>query len=183
MLTTTDVVLNRELSPKNLHVQWIGESDSYATTQEDAIIATDARTGKSRTLITKQEIGELLGEDSFMAMPRYAFDAEGNLVVTSLSKLYTIDIEGRSIISQYSYPKVEGQPLANVKRQNGNGPLFAYTIDNNLYLFDGEKHTAVTAFEDKNIVCGQSVSRNEFGITHGIFFSPDSKQLAFFQKD
>ena len=183
LLTTTDVVLNRELSPKNLHVQWIGESDSYATTQEDAIIATDARTGKSRTLITKQEIGELMGEDSFMAMPRYAFDAEGNLVVTSLSKLYTIDIEGRSIISQYSYPKVEGQPLANVKRQNGNGPLFAYTIDNNLYLFDGEKHTAVTAFEDKNIVCGQSVSRNEFGITHGIFFSPDSKQLAFFQKD
>ena len=80
LLTTTDVVLNRELSPKNLHIQWIGESDCYATTQEDAIIATDARTGKSRTLITKQEIDALMGEDSFMAMPRYAFDEEGNFI-------------------------------------------------------------------------------------------------------
>ena len=79
LLTTADVVLNRELSPKNLHIQWIGASDSYAPTREDAIIATDARTGKSRTLITKQEIYELI-EVKFAFMPRYAFNAEGNLV-------------------------------------------------------------------------------------------------------
>ncbi len=182
LLTTADVVLNRELSPKNLYVQWIGESDSYATTEGDAIITTDARTGKSHTLITKQEIDELIG-DKFMAMPRYAFDISGNLVIGSMSKIYTIDTENRSVVSQYSYPKVEGKQLANISQQPGNGPLFAYTIENNLYLFDGEKHTAITAFDDKNIVSGQSVSRNEFGITHGIFFSPDASQLAFFQKD
>ena len=182
LLTTADVVLNRELSPKNLHIQWIGASDSYATTREDAIIATDARTGKSRTLITKQEIYELI-EVKFAFMPRYAFNAEGNLVVSTPTEIFTIDLEGKNIISRHKIPFVEGKSLANMSHQPGDGPLFAYTIDNNLYLFDGEKHTAVTAFEDKNIVCGQSVSRNEFGITHGIFFSPDASQLAFFQKD
>lgn len=182
LLTNEDVVLNRNLSPKNLYVQWVGESDSYATTKDDAIVATDARTGKSRTLITKQEICEVIGGE-FAAMPRYAFDAAGNLVVRSLGKIYTIDLANRSVVSQYDFPVAEGKQVANVAQQPGNGPLFAYTIENNLYLFDGENHTAVTAFEDKNIVSGQSVSRNEFGITHGIFFSPDAKQLAFFQKD
>ncbi len=182
LLTNEDVVLNRNLSPKNLYVQWVGESDSYATTKDDAIVATDARTGKSRTLITKQEICEVIGGE-FAAMPRYAFDAAGDLVVRSLGKIYTIDLANRRVVSQYDFPVVEGKQVANVAQQPGNGPLFAYTIENNLYLFDGENHTAVTAFEDKNIVSGQSVSRNEFGITHGIFFSPDAKQLAFFQKD
>lgn len=182
LLTAEDVVLNRNLSPKNFPVQWIGASDVYATTVDNTIVATDARTGKSKDLIAKQEIEELTGE-KFMAMPRYAFDAAGNLVVSSMSKIITIDLENRSILSQHAFPAVEGKRPANITHQPDNGPLFAYTIENNLYLFDGEKHTAVTANEDKNIVSGQSVSRNEFGITHGIFFSPDAKQLAFFQKD
>ncbi|MBP3289765.1 MAG: DPP IV N-terminal domain-containing protein [Alistipes sp.] len=182
LLTNEDVVLNRALSPKNFAVQWIGATDSYATTVDNAIVATDARTGKSRTLISKQEIDELLG-DTFTHMPRYTFDKAGNLVVSTMGKIYTIDLESRSILSQHAFPTVKDKQIANVTHQPNNGPLFAYTIENNLYLFDGENHKAVTAFEDKNIVSGQSVSRNEFGITHGIFFSPDATQLAFFQKD
>lgn len=42
---------------------------------------------------------------------------------------------------------------------------------------------AVTHFEDKNIVAGSSVSRNEFGISGGLFPSPDKSLLAFYQKD
>ena len=41
----------------------------------------------------------------------------------------------------------------------------------------------VTNFEDKNIVCGATVSRNEFGISGGLFPSPDNKRLAFYKKD
>ena len=62
--------------------------------------------------------------------------------------------------------------------------MYAYTIDNNLYYMDerGNSYT-VTADEDKNIVNGQVVSRNEFGITGGIFWSPDGKKLGFYRKD
>ena len=64
------------------------------------------------------------------------------------------------------------------------GNVYAYTIDNNLYYMDerGNSYT-VTADEDKNIVNGQVVSRNEFGITGGIFWSPDGKKLGFYRKD
>lgn len=182
LLTNEDVVLNRALTPKNLQVQWIGASDSYATTVDNTIVATDARTGKSRNLITKQEIDEVIG-DKFANMPRYTFNAAGNLVISSMGSFYTIDLKDKTIISKHTFPEVEGVRLANVTHQPNNGPLFAYTIENNLYLFDGENHKAITSFEDKNIVSGQSVSRNEFGISHGIFFSPDATQIAFFQKD
>ena len=41
----------------------------------------------------------------------------------------------------------------------------------------------MTSDENKNIVNGQVVSRNEFGITGGIFWSPDGKKLGFYRKD
>ena len=58
-----------------------------------------------------------------------------------------------------------------------------YTRDGNLYwsLF-GEEH-AITDFTEPGIVCGESVSRNEFGIEDGRFMSPDRNKLAFYKKD
>lgn len=61
---------------------------------------------------------------------------------------------------------------------------FAYTKGNNLFWRDaaGNEH-AITEYDDRNIVCGSSVSRNEFGIDGGIFVSPDSSKIAFYRKD
>ncbi len=47
---------------------------------------------------------------------------------------------------------------------------------------DGSEHK-VTDFADTNIVCGSTISRNEFGIEQGLFPSPDNSRLAFYQKD
>ncbi len=56
--------------------------------------------------------------------------------------------------------------------------------DNNVVWHDANgKVYKITDFADKNIVCGQSVSRNEFGISGGLFPSPDNSLVAFYQKD
>ena len=56
--------------------------------------------------------------------------------------------------------------------------------DNNVVWHDAEgKVYKVTDFDDKNIVCGQAVSRHEFGIDGGLFPSPDNSLVAFYQKD
>ena len=59
-----------------------------------------------------------------------------------------------------------------------------FTRGNNLFWRDGDggEHP-ITENADPNIVSGQSVSRNEFGINGGIFISPDSTKVAFYQKD
>src|SRR5699024_10101453 len=60
----------------------------------------------------------------------------------------------------------------------------AYSKGNNLYMADAEGHkTAITQNKDKNIVSGQIVSRNEFGVNRGVFFAPDKNLIAFYQKD
>ncbi len=65
-----------------------------------------------------------------------------------------------------------------------NSKRIAYTIDNNLWLWDKEKgKVQVTAETNKNIVCGQSVHRDEFGIDKGIFFSPKGTYLAYYRMD
>ena len=42
---------------------------------------------------------------------------------------------------------------------------------------------AVAVSESRQITYGQTVSRNEFGIDGGIFWSPDKSKLAFYRKD
>ena len=58
-----------------------------------------------------------------------------------------------------------------------------FTEENNLFAEVGGERVAITDNEDKNIVSGSFVSRNEFGIVDGIFPSPDGLSVAFYQKD
>ncbi|MBZ0200202.1 MAG: DPP IV N-terminal domain-containing protein [Ignavibacteriaceae bacterium] len=69
----------------------------------------------------------------------------------------------------------------NIEFQKEN--FIAYTIGNNLFLHYSGKDIQITSEENSGIVSGQSVSRSEFGIRKGIFWSPDNKYLAFYQKD
>lgn len=61
----------------------------------------------------------------------------------------------------------------------------AYTIENNVFIHQANlvAPIQVTNFTDKNIVSGQAIARSEFGISGGLFWSPNGKTLAFYQKD
>ena len=177
LLTIEDVVLNRDLYPKSYPVKWIGESDRYATVEETKLVAVDARSGKRSTLITLDEINTLLSTN-FKGFPGYSFDDANSLVIGAHGLRNTIDLKSRKVVAKHKVPAGE-----NLTRQSGKGGVYAYTKENNLYCWDGEKEHAITNFADKNIVCGQTVSRNEFGIDGGIFISPDAKKIAFYKKD
>lgn len=58
----------------------------------------------------------------------------------------------------------------------------AYTKGQSLYINDGSE-ICVAESENNQITYGQSVSRNEFGINSGIFWSPSGEKLAFYRKD
>ncbi|MBQ5915306.1 MAG: DPP IV N-terminal domain-containing protein, partial [Alistipes sp.] len=177
LLSIEDVVLNRELSPKTFPVQWVGQSDSYSTVEGETLVATDARNNKKRTIISLEELNSILSTD-FKRFPAYAWEDDNSLIVNAHSQRNIIDLKTRKVSAAYKIPVG-----ANLTRQSGKGGIYAYTKENNLFCFDGEREHQITNFEDKNIACGQSVSRNEFGISGGIFFSPDGKKIAFYQKD
>ena len=103
LLTMEDVVLNRDLSPKSYPVRWIGDSDSYATVEQNALTATDARTGKRRTLLTLDELNALLSTD-FKVFPPYAFDDAATLAVAAHGMRNVIDLKSRTVADSYKVP-------------------------------------------------------------------------------
>ena len=97
----------------------------------------------------------------------------------------TILLDDSQIISEYNVLNNTGKILKKAvsKSENLNyhskSNQLAYTIANNIYV--DEK--AITKNKDKNIVSGQSIARNEFGISSGIFWSINGTYLAFYQKN
>lgn len=77
------------------------------------------------------------------------------------------ELEARGI----TFREAEAAPKAKLEGQS-------------LYYTDaaGEDHP-VAISENSQITYGQSVSRNEFGINGGTFWSPDKSRLAFYRKD
>lgn len=60
----------------------------------------------------------------------------------------------------------------------------AYTVANNLWMIDRDgKQVQLTNDKNENIINGQAVHRNEFGINGGIFFSPQGNYLAYYRMD
>ena len=70
--------------------------------------------------------------------------------------------------------------------QENDTPEFPKEIleGQSLYIAKAAGDTiAVAVSESRQITYGQTVSRNEFGIDGGIFWSPDKSKLAFYRKD
>ncbi len=67
----------------------------------------------------------------------------------------------------------------------GAGRFTAFTSEGSLWLKDEQKDESIliAQADGSAIVYGESVSRNEFGINEGWFFSPDSSRIAFYRKD
>ena len=121
------------------------------------------------------------GNEKNVNVSNVNFDREGgdNLIFSTSDGTGVYDLKTGRVISYIGFPKNS----ANREFSPGNAYL-AYTKDNNLYITDGTgKETAISSEENKGIVCGRAVHRDEFGIKGGIFWSPDGNKLAFYRMD
>lgn len=60
----------------------------------------------------------------------------------------------------------------------------AFTKDNNMFVINEGKQKQLTFDGDSlNIIIGQSVHRNEFGINEGIYLAPNHKYVAYYRMD
>ncbi len=177
VLTMEEAVLGYPLYPKNLHVQWQGDRNVFTYIDGTALTGENAADGTQTVLLTLDELNRILNAD-LKGWGQYSWKNARTLVIHREGKRYEIDIEKKAV-SQL-FPLAKG---AQNVTSNG-GSLVAYTKGNNLYYMDANGNEfAVTADRAPGIVNGQIVSRNEFGIDGGIFWSPDGKQLAFYRKD
>ena len=94
--------------------------------------------------------------------------------------------------SYHLYDYIAQKPFQSIEiGENAQNDVFnkqnnavAYTIDNNLYIGTSENaKITITNHKNPEIISGQSIHRNEFGIKKGIFWSADGNYLAFYEKN
>ncbi len=159
--------------------QWIPNTNKYVYYKDSWTLMVIGTQGPSAIEApTLAEINTALGTKLKNFLGSEWIDAN-TILATEGGKYYTYFLTTKSgkIIAESS-ENGENQTFDKAKQN------LAYTEENNLYLFNNKMgKVAITSNSDKNIVSGQSISRNEFGINGGIFWSPKSSYLAFYQKD
>jgi dipeptidyl-peptidase 4 len=101
------------------------------------------------------------------------------ILVSENGKYFTYSVTSKSGKELLQTPEAAENQTFDKSKQ-----YLAFTEGNNLFLINKNKEkVSVTNNSDKNIVSGQTISRSEFGISGGIFWSPKSSYLAFYQKD
>ena len=132
------------------------------------ILALGVQAQDERRLLTMEEA--VLGKGVTVKGIACKWDLGGSVYT------YTIDT------AEYHIDASTGHEMGRIMIKRD--AFKAYTKDHNVWYNDrnGEAH-AITNYTEPGIVCGESVSRNEFGIDGGIFVSPDRHKIAFYKKD
>ena len=178
VLTMEEAVMGYHLYPRSKYIQWQGDKNQLTYLDREGLMSESVDKGEKKVLLTVAELNKILGAE-LKGFPNFSWLDANTLVIARQGTVYHIDVVKKQVKQKFTFPK----GAANETYSKASN-RYAYTIGNNLYYMDerGNSYT-VTADEDKNIVNGQVVSRNEFGITGGIFWSPDGKKLGFYRKD
>lgn len=165
---------------KMLGFQFIPNSSKYIylennykklmTASPENVIATE--------VITIEELNKNLGTDlkTFFGIE---FKDSNVFTIANGSKYYEYNLATKSGKLTHEITTDSENATSDSSKQN-----IAFTEANNLFYINKNKEKiAITSNKDKNIVSGQTISRSEFGISGGIFWSPKSSYLAFYQKD
>ncbi|OYU79211.1 MAG: peptidase S9 [Flavobacterium sp. BFFFF1] len=182
-ITLEDGVLgqNRQFrADKLLGFQWIPNSDQYVYFEDSArkLMTANSKNAQGSEFISLAEMNKTLATN-LKTFAGITFKNANTLLITEGSKYYEYDFKTKSGRKVLESPEgAENATFDNSKT------AIAFTEKNNLYILDkaGKKIT-VTNESDEDIVSGQFFARNEFGIDGGIFWSPKSNLLAFYQKD
>ncbi len=134
----------------------------------------------SDTLLRYREFNEMMktsGFDTLPKMPSIKWLDESSFTFTGKNNVYLLNLKNNSVSLVNTYPE-EAENIDS----NPDGKLIAYTVKNNLFIASSGKQVQVTNDENTGIVNGQIVSRNEFGINKGTFWSPSGKLPGLLQE-
>lgn len=173
-----------KMTPQRRYLTFWG--DKVVRQGFDVCKLIDLKTGKESPLFTLGEINawaELPIDDQPKIRNLYYVSfpfADKSIVEVSNGKsIYMIDFKAHRIIDT-----IELQKEAQVRKFNIQSHSTAYVQDDQLYVIDpsGAEHK-LTKDGSPNIVYGQSVHRDEFGINGGLYWSPKGNRLAFYRMD
>ncbi len=184
--TMEDVVFNSysTLAPTTLkQLQWLPEEYSYSYIENDEMLVKGfASSGKKAQLVSLKSLNDELKNLSIKSLNSFP-------KITWLNDL-TFQFQTGNKIFSYSIGDNDLELLAELPGDfedvtfSKDRSKIAFVTENNLNLvINSEENIQITTDGKYGITNGLSVSRNEFGIEGGIFWSPKNNYLAFYHED
>jgi dipeptidyl-peptidase-4 len=173
--------LRTNLTVKSIsQFSWTEDGKSYIQAVKGGYLITDLKTSKQDTLLSLNQLNKQFTTNKLSALPPVKFLNNSNGYFNSNGQMFWVEKSGNDW-------KVKNTSSLDEKAENvkifGDNQTLAYTVKNNLFINRNGKSVAVTNDADENIISGQAVHRNEFGIDTGIFPAPNSESVAFYRMD
>ena len=182
LLQLDDLLKNRKLYASQLtNIQWMGESDNFTWVANNKLVKGSVVNNQKDTILDITPINKeliALKEKEIKRFPTIIWVDKNNFTFIANNKLYDYDVSKNKIEILNKYPE-KAEHLDFEPNKNH----IAYTIDNNLYISYRGTDITVTEDKEKGIKNGHVVSRDEFGIKKGTFWSPKGNFLAYYRLD
>lgn len=172
---------NSAILPKRIiNLNWVDKSNDYSFVENNELMMASAIDEiAAKKILSKNSLNALLKtyDVDLENFPSIKWESGTEFVFQNKNRLYKVDLSSNSAIILNTWD--ENAENTEIEPQTKR---VAYTIDNNLYLADNQQQLQLTD-DSANVVNGQTVARSEFGITGGIFWSPEGNLLAYYHKD
>ncbi len=175
----------RKFVPENRWTTWWG--DELVRLDAEYCSIVDKKTGKEKTLLTTDQLKE--GGLNVHSLYSAKFPEAGKPIVILSSGNQAVAYNWKTRKTLWAVNTASGSQASDFCYASRS---LAYVKDWQLYVAQptaGNNAEPVSATRkltndgSRQIVYGQSVHRDEFGIDRGLFWSPDGKKLAFYRMD
>ena len=161
------------LRPQNMFLTWWGDQLMYQDAEEGGTIDDK---GQKKALFNISDVGT----DWHSAMnARYPYPDEPLVLLKNSKERVLYNFKTKQAIWRQATASNEQE-----QHWNKQSRALAFKRDHQLYVrtADGEERQ-LTTDGSREIVYGEAVHRNEWGIEDGLFWSADGERLAFYRMD
>ena len=167
--------------PQSRYCTWWG--DQLVRLEGDACYLVNKTNGKETKLFDKSEVNQWIAHTRSIKVnslggAQFPYADKSVVVLRDGANIYTVDFKKHSLVSETEI--ADGD---NLLESNNKSGAMAILRGKNLFLRLGMKEWQLSKDGSREIVYGQSVHRDEFGIHKGTFFSNDGTKLAFYRMD
>lgn len=163
-----------------VQIKW-SDAQHFVMVKDSVLLQYDIRKNEQTKIMSVSGFSNTLKTNGFQVIssfPRFSFIDPSRIWFQLQNKVVVFNIIEKQVVQILDYP----EDAANFDFCADNLTL-AYTLKNNLFIAGSSMNQQVTNDQEKYIVNGAAVHRNEFGIDKGTFWSPNGNKLAFYRMD
>ena len=169
------------LRPKNMQLAWWGDQLVHLDVEQCSLI--DQKTGQETLMFTLDDINRWAQSDDqhyvrHLQSASFPYPDQPLVAVGNKRSFMLVDFKAGQVVWQDSLSGQYNNEWSAKSRAT------AYVEDHQLWVVDADgQKTQLTTDGSHDIVYGEAVHRNEWGIEKGLFWSPDGQRLAFYRMD